>query len=327
MSNFFHWFWQLGIDYILYFILLILAIWVSKNIMFTDLKSKYAEWNYRFRIRKYHSKVELSNAVSYPNSFLKHLNLLIKTTRDERHEQDVTAFIILSALLGVLSFIFIFFVFRDIFVSAIFGLLLLMVPYLFMRLRLNNIRYLMSQEFLHIVQRLTQSYNAMHYDMYHALVETQKEVKSPALRKVLVKLVSDLQVSRSETELRDSIQVFVYTAGTTWSKRLGSIILKSYLYNEKVLNALIVLTKQMEETEEMLEEEKSSTLDTVFNGFLTIPVFAGSLILGYYTSGAQDWVNLQFGNKWTLLFFSLCILGVIFSTIIAIFLKHPRNDL
>ncbi|KZE68042.1 hypothetical protein AWM68_17890 [Fictibacillus phosphorivorans] len=327
MDNFSHWFWQIGIQYFLYLILFLVAIWTSKNIMLTSIQNKYKEMNYKYRIRKVRNKVEFSNSTSYKNPFLMHLNLLVKTTREERNEHDVPVFIVLSLFMGIFSALFILITFGDILVSVLFGMLLSMIPYLILRLRLNKIRYLMGQEFLHIVQRLTQNYNAMHYDMYHALSETQKEIKSPVLRKVIVKLISDLQVSRNDDELRDSIRIFTYTAGTNWSKRLGSVILKAYMYNEKVLNALMVLTKQMEDTEEMLEEEKSETLDSVFNGYLTLPLFLGSLVLGYYSSGAQDWTKLQFGSQWTLFLFAVCVLGVTFSIIISIFLKRPKNDL
>jgi hypothetical protein len=327
MDKLMDWFWQMGVGFFLYTFLLIVALWTSKTIMLSTLKDKYTQWNYKYRIRKVQSKASISISNSYKHPLMKHLQLLIRTTREERNDYDVLVFIILSGILGVSSGLFILIFFGDILVAAIFGGLLSLIPYIILRLRLNKIRFLMNVEFLSIVQLLTQNYNALHYDMYHALTETQKEVKNPVLRKVLVKLISDLQVSRNEHELRDTIQVFTYTAGTNWSKRLGSIILKAYLYNEKVLNALMVLTKQMEETEEMLEEEKSQTLDLVYNGYLTLPVFILSLVLGYYTSGAQDWIKLQFGSSWTILLFAVCLLGVTFSIIISIFLKRPKNDI
>lgn len=320
------WFWQIGVSFFLYALLIVITLWTSKNIMLAPLKDKYAQWNYRYRIRKIQSKTTISNT-EYNNRFFKHLQLLIRTTREEKSDFDVTAFLALSGLLGVSVGLFILITFGDILVAAVFGLLLSLIPYLFLRMRLSNIRYVMGQEFLALVQELTQNYNAMHYDMYHALNETQKSVKSPVLRKVIVKLISDLQVSRNEQELKETIKVFTYTAGTSWSKRLGSIILKSYLYNEKVLNALMVLNKQMEETAEMLEEEHSQTLDSVYNGYLTVPVFFLSLVLGYYTSGAQDWFKLQFGESWNILLFSLSVIGVLFSLIISVFLKRPKNDL
>lgn len=327
MDSLLHWIWQVGIGYLLYAILLGTALWTSKTIMFASIKNKYNEMNYKYRIRKVQNRVAFNNRPTINNPLYNHLNLLIKTTRDERNEHDVLVFLILSGLSGLFSAIFILFAFGDILVTIIFGGLISSIPYLFLRLRLNKIRYMMSLEFLSIVQKLTQNYNAMHYDMYHALSETHKEIQSPELKKVIVKLVSDLQVSRNEHELRESVQVFTYTAGTNWSKRLGSIILKAYLYNEKVLNALMVLTKQMEETEEMLEEEKSQSMDSVYNGYLTLPVFLASLVLGYYSSGAQDWFKLQFGSDWNILLFFICLLGVLFSLIISSFLKRPKNDL
>lgn len=322
-----HWFWESGVEYFLYFVLMAATLWTSKSIMSSAFKEKYTEWNYKHRIRKVRNKTEYSQPTSYKNPLLNHLYLLIRTTSEERNQNEVLVFISISVMLGAFSSLFIFFSFGDILVSGIFFLLMATIPYLFLRLKLNNIRHLMSGDFLFIVQRLTQNYNTAHFDIYSALNETQKEIKSPQLRKVLVKLVSDLQVSRNETELRESVLVFTYTAGTNWSKRLGSIILKAYLYDEKVLNALMVLTKQIEEMGEMLEEEKALTMDAVYNGYLTLPVFLGSIVLGYYSSGAQDWFNLQFGYKWNVLLFSLCFIGVIFSLIISIFLKRPKNDL
>lgn len=327
MSSLYNWFWYNGISYILYFILLVSSLWTSITIMMSSLQNKYAEWNYRYRIRKVRSMTLISNQNEYKSPLMRHLYLLIRTTKEERNDWDVPIFMFFSGLVGVISSLFIGFIINDLVIAIVLGALLALIPYLFLRLKLSNIRYLMGQEFLSIVQKLTQNYNSANFDMYYALTETQKEIQNHQLRKVIIKLVSDLQVSRNESELRDSIQIFTYTAGSNWSKRLGSIILKSYLHGENVINALMTLTKQIEDTEEMLEEAKSETLDVVYNGYFTIPAFIGFLLLGYYSSGAQDWFQLQFRNSVTLFLFILSSVGVIFSIIISVFLKQPKNDL
>ena len=240
---------------------------------------------------------------------------------------DVPVFLTITGITGFISIIFIYLMIQDIVVAVAIGTLVSLIPYLLRRLKLNKLRSIMSNEFLTLVQKLTQNYNAVHNDMYFALTETQKEINNPQLRRVIIKLISDLQVSRSETNLRESVQVFTYTAGTNWAKRLGSIILKAYLNNENVLDALMTLTKQIEETSEMLEEEKSGMLDVVYNGYLTLPVFICSMFLGYFVTGAQDYFKLQFGYSSTQFLFILSTIGVIFSFIIAHFLKHPKNDL
>lgn len=327
MENIINWFLESSIRYLLYGLLILAGLWTSKQIMLSTLKLRYAEWKYRYRIRRIQSQTDISHAPSYRHPLTRHLFLLLRTVKDERNDYDVPVFLMLSGLFGFGVWMIVFLILDDIVISFVIGVLVSIIPYLYLRLRLNNIRHMMSTEFLNIVQLITQNYNAQHYDMYHALIETQKEIKNKTLRKVIVKLISDLQVARSEKELRESIQVFTYTAGTSWSKRLGSIILKAYLYDENVLNALVVLSKQMEQTEEMLEEEKSETLDHVYNGYLTLPIFIASLFLGYFTSGAQDWWKLQFGFSPTLFTFILSVVSVVFSLIIALFLKHPKNDL
>lgn len=328
MAGLYHWFWDNGARYLLYGLLVILGLWTSKNIMMSALKTKFQEWNYRYRLRRIRNRTDFSTAPTYNHPILRHINLLLRTTRDERNENDVLVFVVFSVLLGVTSALFLFFfVMQDIVVTVLLSSVIMFIPYLFLRLRLNRLRYLLSLEFLGIVQKVAQNYNAFHYDMYHALTETQKEIKTRELRKVIIKLITDLQVARNEKELRESIQVFTYTAGTNWAKRFGSIILKAYLHKENVLNAMLTLIEQMEDTEEMLEEEKSSTMEHVFNGYATLPIFIASLFLGYFVSGAQDWFKLQFGHQATLLMFILCLVGVIFSIIISIFLKSPKNDL
>ncbi|MDD9309781.1 hypothetical protein PUS82_00350 [Cytobacillus firmus] len=321
-----HWIWQIGVDYLLYLLLFGIVFWTVKEFMYSTLKESVMMWNYKRRIRQHKVKRTLEERIPFNNALLKHIDILLKTT-SKKKEAEVSAFLITSVILGIFTLIFILMVLGDLFVAIVFGLLISLIPYILLRLKLNKIRHHLDLEFLHIVQRLTQNYNAMQNDMYFALSETQKEIQSPLLKKVIIRLISDLQVSRNEAELKESVKVFTYTAGTNWAKRLGSIILKAYLHNEKVLNALIVLTKQMEDTEEMLEEEKSQTMDTVINGYITLPVFVASLVLGFYTSGAQDWWKLQFGSKWPMLFFLFCVIGVVFSIITSVFLKRPRNDL
>ncbi|MFC0273782.1 hypothetical protein ACFFIX_20555 [Metabacillus herbersteinensis] len=327
MDRLFHWFWGDGIFYILYGVIVIAGLIASKSIMETPLKEKVNQWQYRNRLRKVRADRTPSTTFQYRQPLVKHIYLLIKTTSKEKSEQEVLSFLVITSLLFLFMTTLVFIQFKDIFFAAILGALVGMIPYMVLQLRLRKLRFLMGTEFLSIVQSLTQNYNANSYDMYHALIETQKKIESKQLRTVFLKLISDLQVSKNEDELRLSVTVFVYTAGSSWAKRLGNIIVKSYLYHENVLNTLLVLTRQIEETEEMLEQEKSHTLDSVFNGYLTVPVFILSVILGYFIAGPQDWFKLQFQNPWALSVITMASIGVVFSVFISMMLKRPKNDI
>lgn len=327
MSSLLHWFWGNGVYYLLYLLLIIVGLITSKVIVQTPLSEKLNQWQYRYRLRKIRSEGTVAKKIQYRNPALRHLYLLIKTTSSEKSDNNVAWFVAITVLLFLFSGFITVFKFHDVLFGLVIGLLVGSIPYLLLQIKLRKLRFLMGEEFISILQALTQNYNAASYDMYHALVETQKSIENRTLRKIFVRLVSDLQVSRNEDELRLSVNVFVFTAGTSWSKRLGNIIIKSYLNNENVLKTLLVLTRQIEETAEMLEQEKSHTMDNVLNGYLTIPIYIMSLFLGYFVSGAQDWFNLQFGNQWTLTTFTLSTVGVVFSIIIAMMLKRPKNDI
>ena len=288
------------------------------------MKERYGQWQHMYRLRKIRMNAAKEQE-TYANPLLNHLFLLNKAVR--KGEGDVLSFLITTVLLFVATFSFTIYQFTDFVLSLVISILASLVPYLFLVMRLQKLRHLMEEDFLNIVQSLTHNYNANQYDMYYSLVATQKSIRDKKLRSVMLNLISDLHAAKNEEELRRAIDVFIYTAGTSWAKRLGNIIIKSYLNNENVLQTLLKLTRQIEKTEEMLEQEKSHTADVVLNGYSTVPIFIASLVLGYYMSGAQDWVSLQFHNQWSLLSFTLSLVGVVFSVITAVLIKRPKNDL
>ncbi|WP_026801338.1 hypothetical protein [Pontibacillus halophilus] len=326
MDKVLHWFWSDGLFFIMYALVAVVAIYTAKTIMDAPVKEKYNQYRYRFRLRKNRAEIA-KEQYEYTHPFLKHLYLLINTTSKSSNEQSVLSFLVITSMLFISSGAFMFFKYQDPVLSFIVGALTASIPYMFMQLRLRKLRYTMGQEFLSIIQQLTQNYNANQFDMYQTLVVTQAEVKNKQLREVMLKLISDLHVSKNEDELKLAIQVFVYTSGTSWAKRLGNIIIKGYLQDENVLNTLLILSKQMEQTEEMLEEEKSHTVDVSLNGYLTIPVFLISLVLSYNVTRNQDWIVLQFQNQWALLLFIISVIGSIFSVFIAMLIKQPKNDI
>ncbi|WP_078557290.1 hypothetical protein [Bacillus alkalicellulosilyticus] len=326
MNSLLHWFWMNGVFFILYGLLALSSLYTIKNIIEAPIKERIHHWNYRNRLRKMRA-IKMGTSYSFKNPALKHIYLLIKTTSKENTDQNVFSYIVITLFLFGFTFITIFIKFFDFFLAFLLGALIAIIPYMLLQIKLRKLRFVMGGEFLAFIQNLTQHYNANHHDMYHALVETQKTIESKELRQLLLKLISDLQVSKNEEELKMSISVFVYATGTSWAKRLGNIIIKSYLYNENVLSTLLTLTRQIEDTEEMLEQEKSNTIDAVMNGYLTVPIFIFSIIVGYYVSAAQDWFSLQFGNDLTLTLFIFCVIGVIFSVFISMILKRPKNDI
>ncbi|MGG1594789.1 hypothetical protein [Terribacillus saccharophilus] len=328
MSKLYQWFWGDGIYYIFYVLISIAVIYFVQLVLSAPVKEKYGQWKYKYRLRKMRIESTVKDTdITHNGAFLNHIQMLINATKNEKSEQDVGSFFVTSMLLLVVTTVMTFIAFKDVVLAIALGFLIATIPYLFLQIKLRKIRSAMSGEFRELVQIIMQQYSANQHDMYYALKETQRIVVEPTLRKIITKLVNDLQTARNSDELRNTISVFVFTVGNSWAKRLGSIILKAYTDKENVLKTLMVLTRQMEDTEEMLEEEKTGLLDTVHTGYLTVPIFIASVALGYFVSGAQDWFNLQFNNHYTLLLFTTAAIGTVFSIIISLILKTPKNDL
>jgi hypothetical protein len=326
MASLLSWFWSNGVHYFLYALAILFSLYTAKEIIALPLKERINEWQYRSRLRIIRTENQLSTKrIHHP--FFKHIYMLVKSTSKSKSNGDVAAFYIISALILAFTFFASYIKFSDWIGALVIAICIGAVPYLALQMKLRMIRNQVSEEILSIVQTITQQYSANSYDIYHSLIESYKEIQNKELRRVFTRLISELQVSRNEEQLREVIEIFIYSSNTSWAKRLGSILLKAYLANENVLNALLVLSRQIEQTQEMLEEEKSHSMDNVANGFITVPIFIGSIGLGYYTSGAQDWFKLQFDNQYALTLIVASFIGVIFSVFIGLILRKPKNDL
>ncbi|MBU8908057.1 hypothetical protein [Desertibacillus haloalkaliphilus] len=320
---------QHGVYYLLYLVLVLVNLYLIKKLIEVPLRVKMSHWKNGERLRRSRSKFQDKKSFESLSPFLKHIHLLVDTVSNDKGEKayGVLSFFFISGFLFVLTFVFLFMNMNDIILTILISLFAASIPYLVLQVKLKGIRNSVGNELLTVIQQLTQNYNACNYDMYRALIATSNQIDEKALRHVFYRIISDIQVSRGEEDIRRCIQRFIFTAGNSWAKRLGNIILKGYLYDERVMNALINLSSQMENTEKMLEEEKSEALDSVVNGFFVPIIFVSSIGLGYYVSGPQDWVQLQFGESVSTLTFSLSLTFTVLSVFIALLLRNPKNDI
>ena len=319
------WFLANGVRYMLYIVLILITLVTVKDIMQIPIKSKFTQIRYRARLRRKRANEKLNRATD--SGIFRHLYFLVRTTSKGNKEQDVLTFIFISSFLVIMTFVILFLNISDVILSLFVALVVGIIPYLTLQVRLKNIRNKVGNDLTPVVGEMTQQYNANHYDMYRTLIETTNHLNNNVLKRVFVRLISDLQTAATDEEKRMSIDLFIFTCGNSWSKRLGNIILKGYYYDENVMNALLALNKQMGETEKMLEEEKSFSVDPVVNGLITVPVFVSAIFLGHYVTGPQDWLNLQFNQSWSLVTFVLALSLTIISVFISLLLRNPKNDL
>ncbi|MCK6259597.1 hypothetical protein LCY76_23810 [Fictibacillus sp. KIGAM418] len=320
------WIIDKGIGYFLYFLVIMTAFFFIRPLVESPIRGTAAQIQYRVRLRKMKAEQQLKLAENR-EGFIKHLHMLLSTITKDSRKDYTLSFILLTSVLFLFTLLVMIVNLKDIVFSLVIGTFVASLPYLILLIRLRNIRTNVGNDLTPVVQMLIQNYTASNYDVYRALFLTTQQIDNKVLKKVFVRLISDMQISRGEEEIREAVKLFIYTCGNNWSKRLGNIVQKAYLFDERITRALLTLGKQMEDNEEMLEEELSSATDTIMNGWITGPLFIASLFLCKYVSKPYDYLSLQFENKWALLLFILSLSFTIASVVITLLLRSPKNDL
>lgn len=259
--------------------------------------------------------------------FYRHIYFLLQSTMKDKPVLVVPFFLLISLSMFGVTTLFIFINTYDFVLSVVIGGFVGIFPYLTLLVRLRSIRNAVGNNFLHVIQLLVQNYTANSEDTYQTLVTATEQIKDKTIKRMFTNLISEMQVSRVEEDLKKSIDLFIYTSGTSWSKRLGNIIMKGYLYDENILNALVALSNQMEKNEMMLEEEKSESFEPIINGYFTAPVFIASIFLGWHVTGPRDWFKLQFENQYSFITFMLALSFTVISLFVSLILKNPKNDI
>ncbi|MGE8081335.1 hypothetical protein [Peribacillus loiseleuriae] len=315
-----------SVSYILYLILISCIGVVVYEIIKQPLKIRFGHLRYRTQIKRARI-IDLGRPLQTRSKFYRHIYYLLTVKDDDIDSLKIYSFVVVSLFLGVSSLIIFTLRFEDIIVSLLFSSIISLLPYGFVWVRMKSIRSNIGNSLIDVVELLIHSYAASGRDIYQALKVSQSQVKQIEIRRVLVRLIGDLQVAKSENELKESIDLFIYTSGSSWGMRLGNIILKAYIHQENVGSALLTLQQQMINNEKMLEQEKTHSYDVNANAILSLILLPVSLIGAKYITRPQDWWNLQFQNKWPFMVLVLTFLMTFIGFIMALVISKPKNDL
>lgn len=324
-------FWKFGLDYIGYTIVVV-SILFSVNMMLKEpVREAVSDYRLKLKIKKNRENRTLDKHVNkFSESRLyKHIYYMVRTTSKTRSDSEVTLFFAYTAVLFITTFMILTVKAHDLVLGFIIAVSASIIPYFFLRIRVNKIRTAVGNEILVVLRSLSQNYSTVGNDIRRALLKTLDDIDSEDFKKVFYGLLTDMQSAKNEDEIRLAIDAFTYGlgGGSSWARRLGGVIRKSYIHKENVLETLLTLTRQIEATEEMLAQEKSKNLDTLMTGYGAIPSVAISVLLGKMISGGQNWYKLQFETPYALITLILAIVLSIISLALSILLINPKNDL
>ncbi|MDX1805856.1 MAG: hypothetical protein R3267_02365 [Paenisporosarcina sp.] len=313
------------IDYLLYGSLIIVTALILHWLMGADIKIRVAHYRYRMRIKR--QQLQKSESSMPKSPWFRHLYQLFAIRTATADAMTVYGFLVVEAFLFVSVFLLVAIRLEDAVLALLFGTITMVIPYLYLTVTARTIRNEVGSKVHEIVQTLIHSYSATRGDMYAALTMTHHSLKEKELKKVLARLISDLQTAHDEETLREVVEFFIFTTGSSWGMRLGNIILKSYVYQENVTTALLTLQQQMITHQKMLEEEKADASDVSLQAGLAIFLFPISLLGANYITNPQNWWVLQFREPVAFGSFVITLLLVLISGLIGYIVRKPRHDL
>lgn len=324
-------FWKYVVDYIGYIIVMCSVLVAVNRMLKEPVQEAVQDYRMKLRVRKTKETKSLDSTVGKfsESRFYKHIYFMVRSTSKSRADYEVALFFAYTAVIFVTTFMVLTFKTGDIVVGVFVSLGAATIPYCGIKIRMNKLRHSISADILNVLRSLSQNYSVSGNDIRRALIKTTDDVVNKDFKKILYGLLSDMQSAKNEEELRASIDTFTYSlgGGSSWARRLGGVIRKSHIHKENVLETLLTLTKQIEATEEMLEQEKSKNIDTLMTGYGAIPSLLISVGLGKMIASGQNWIALQFGTSYCLaILVATAVLSVI-ATALSMLLGKPGNDL
>lgn len=272
-------------------------------------------------------RIQQKQTFESEKKLFRHLSTLIESTRG-RFSWQVSHFVMLTLIIFFMTFTLLILSLSDIVIVFLISFFFSLIPYIFLRIRLNHIRVQTSHALLGLIPSLLQYYQAEQKDIYFALQRLKEETKDQKhMNLIFDRLLNDMQMNRNKELLKRRIDVFVYAIGGNFAKRIGKLILKSYTEHADILSALIQIEKDARKALQVMEHQKTQGWDTILLGYSTLVTFPGSLLLGYSASGPMDYWHFQFKTPIGLTMFVACIFFIVVSLIISIIHRRPKADL
>src|SRR5690606_37336309 len=103
------------------------------------------------------------------------------------------------------------------------------LPYLFLRLKLLNIRIRTQFAFLNEFHTILQNYHSTNKDIYYTMENAIKDTEDQELKHVYRKLFSSLQKDRGNKAFTKAVHVFSFTVNSTHAKRFAMLLLKAQI--------------------------------------------------------------------------------------------------
>ena len=229
------------------------------------------------------------------SSEMKQLDLLVKTTVNKRLSAElylIASAVLFTALLAT--------GFRSVGLSyaLIAAFVFTTVPYLLMRIRLENIRRKSSYEGESFMAALLSSYRMSFGNIGTAVERLIDDENMPAnCKRLLPDIIVNMRTSGDTDVLRDCAAGFAYAINTNWSRMTAYNIGMAAAFGLDISLALENIVSQLKEARAFAEERKRLNSESVRLVIFMIPAaYLGTLLLSvqYLGTNLHTFLHNQF---------------------------------
>lgn len=234
-------------------------------------------------------------------------------------------------LLTLVLFLLIFincFRLMNVFIALIISTAMAAMPYLIMRLRLEKVRSLSSDEAELLISELLIKYKIKNFNIEEAIEEILHTEGLTNTKQLLSKLLVRLRTTRVDGEIKDATRIFAYSINTNWSRMLASNVYQSSKSGINVSLSMEDILVQLREARKLKEKRKRDMAEPKqmlwsMPIFYFVLYFLGSNFMGADTS---HYLSNQFGTPQGLILMCLIIIGFFISYFCISLLKSRKLD-
>ena len=216
----------------------------------------------------------------------------------------------------------------NVIIALIISLAMAAMPYLIIRLRLERLRSLSSNEAEILISELLIKYKIKNFNIEEAIEEVLKSKGVNNTRQLLSKLLMRLRTTRIDSELRDATNIFAYSINTNWARMLASNIHQSSKSGINVSLSMEDILIQLREARQLKEERKRNTAEPR-RMLWSIPIFYFVLFLmslNFMGLEVSHYLRNQFGTSQGVIMMCLILIGSLISYFFLSLLKSTKFD-
>lgn len=219
---------------------------------------------------------------------------------------------------------------NEIIIAVIFSIIMALIPYIYIRTKLTLMQRSGSFEGETLLKELFTQYKIADGNIITTITETVKELTSeqPVTKRALFRLSLRITSIKTEEEMKESIEDFVYAINTNWAKSLGNDFYSAIWEKVDIYAGIEGLLEDCKIINANLEADKRGNLESAAMINLLAPIFIflfGKMAIE--TIPIKKLLYYQFYTDTGVKMFCLIIISIALTSIVVKLLTKPKYDL